>query len=110
GNSRPNSAAGLPPRGGQHGANAVQRPLFTPGEARISERGPLVTGFATPQPVLHAVFCELLLGGAWRTMLIPKRYGYFVFGFIQSGFTRPFVLVAAPFINRAVAAPTRGYE
>jgi hypothetical protein len=120
--------------------------LFTPGEARISERGPLVqlmTGFATPQPVLHAVICELLLGGAWRTMLIPKRYGYFVFGFIQSGFTcavaagiasmpflgggmfisqwlwswliawiimTPFVLVAAPFINRAVAALTRGYE
>jgi cell division protein FtsW (lipid II flippase) len=73
-------------------------------------------------------------------MLIPKRYGYFVFGFIQSGFTcavaagiaslpflgggmfisewlrswliawiimTPFVLVAAPFINRAVAALTR---
>jgi hypothetical protein len=73
-------------------------------------------------------------------MLIPKRYGYFVFGFIQSGFTcaiaagiasaaflgqgmfishwlkswliawivmAPFVLLAAPLINRAVAALTR---
>ena len=76
-------------------------------------------------------------------MLIPKRYGYFVFGFIQSGFTcavaagiasgpflgqgmfisqwlrswliawivmTPFVLLAAPLINRAVAALTRGRE
>jgi hypothetical protein len=76
-------------------------------------------------------------------MLIPKRYGYFVFGFIQSGFTcavaagiasepflghgmfisqwlrswliawmvmTPFVLLAAPVINRAVAALTRGRE
>jgi Protein of unknown function (DUF2798) len=76
-------------------------------------------------------------------MLIPKRYGYFVFGFIQSGFTcavaagiasapflgqgmfisqwlkswfiawvvmTPFVLLAAPLINRAVAAVTRGHD
>ncbi len=76
-------------------------------------------------------------------MLIPKRYGYFVFGFIQSGFTcaiaaaiasvpflghgmfvsnwlkswiiawiimTPFVLLAAPLINRAVAALTHGRE
>src|SRR3974377_728833 len=75
--------------------------------------------------------------GAQRIMLIPKRYDYFVFGFIQSGFTcavaagiasapflgqgmfisqwlkswliawivmTPFVLLAAPLINRAVAA------
>jgi uncharacterized protein DUF2798 len=73
-------------------------------------------------------------------MLVPKRYGYFVFGFIQSGFTcavaagiasapflgkgtfgsqwlkswliawvimTPFVFLAAPLINRAVAALTR---
>jgi len=76
-------------------------------------------------------------------MLIPKRYGYFLFGFIQSGFTcavaaaiastpffgqgmfvtnwrkswviawiimTPFVLLAAPLINRAVAALTRRDE
>jgi len=76
-------------------------------------------------------------------MLIPKRYDYFVFGFIQSGFTcavaagiastsflgqgmfisqwlkswliawivmTPFVLLAAPLINRAVAALTRGHD
>ena len=76
-------------------------------------------------------------------MLIPRRYGYFVFGFIQSGFTcavaagiasapflsqgtfvsqwlrswliawivmTPFVLLAAPLINRAVAALTREHE
>lgn len=74
-------------------------------------------------------------------MLIPKRYGHFLFGFIQSGLTcavaaaiasapflaqgmfasqwlkswliawaimTPFVLLAAPVINRAVAALTRG--
>jgi Protein of unknown function (DUF2798) len=73
-------------------------------------------------------------------MLVPKRYGYFVFGFIQSGFTcavaagiasvpflgqgmfasqwlkswliawvimTPFVLLAAPLINKAVDALTR---
>jgi Protein of unknown function (DUF2798) len=73
-------------------------------------------------------------------MLIPKRCGYFLFGFIQSGLTcavaaaiasapffgqgmfvtnwlkswiiawiimTPFVLLAAPVINRAVAALTR---
>lgn len=73
-------------------------------------------------------------------MLIPKRYGHFLFGFIQSGLTcavaaaiasapflaqgvfviqwlkswliawaimTPFVLLAAPMINRAVAALTR---
>ena len=73
-------------------------------------------------------------------MLIPKRYGHFLYGFIQSGFTcavataiatmplmgdvafvsqwlkswlvawviiTPFVLVAAPLINRVVAALTR---
>jgi Protein of unknown function (DUF2798) len=73
-------------------------------------------------------------------MLVPKRYGHFVFGFIQSGFTcavaagiasvpflgegmfasqwlkswliawaimTPFVLLAAPLINRAVTALTR---
>jgi hypothetical protein len=82
-----------------------------------------------------------VIGGAAK-MLIPRRYGYFVFGFIQSGFTcavaaaiastpflgqgmfisqwikswliawaimTPFVLLAAPLINRAVAALTRGY-
>jgi hypothetical protein len=76
-------------------------------------------------------------------MLIPKRYGYFVFGFIQSGFTctvaaaiasapflgqgvfldhwikswliawiimTPFVLLAAPLINKAVSALTRGRD
>ncbi len=76
-------------------------------------------------------------------MLIPKRYGYFVFGFIQSGFTcaiaaaiasvpflgdgmfvsnwlkswiiawiimAPFVLLAAPLINRARVALTHGRE
>jgi hypothetical protein len=73
-------------------------------------------------------------------MLIPKHYGYFLFGFIQSGLTSaiaaaiasapflaqgmfvnqwlkswliawaimtPFVILAAPVINRAVAALTR---
>jgi Protein of unknown function (DUF2798) len=73
-------------------------------------------------------------------MLVPKRYGHFIFGFIQSGLTcavaaaiacapflaqgmfashwfqswlvawvvmTPFVLLAAPFINKAAAALTR---
>jgi hypothetical protein len=76
-------------------------------------------------------------------MLIPKRYGYLLFGFIQSGFTcavaatiasalflgqgvfldhwikswliawiimTPFVLLAAPLINKAVSALTRGRD
>jgi hypothetical protein len=76
-------------------------------------------------------------------MLVPKRYGYFVFGFIQSGFTcavaagiasvpflgqgmfasqwlkswliawaimTPFVLLAAPLINKAVDALTRHHD
>jgi hypothetical protein len=76
-------------------------------------------------------------------MLIPKRYDYFLFGFIQSGFTcavatgiasipflggamflsqwlkswlaawivmTPFVLIAAPLINKAVGALTRGHD
>jgi Mn2+/Fe2+ NRAMP family transporter len=76
-------------------------------------------------------------------MLIPKRYGYFVFGLIQSGLTSavaaaiasapllgqgmfvtnwlkswiiawiimtPFVLLAAPLINRAVAKLTREHD
>jgi uncharacterized protein DUF2798 len=76
-------------------------------------------------------------------MLVPKRYGHFLYGFIQSGFTcavataiatmpfvgsalvgghwlkswlvawiimTPFVLIAAPLINRAVNALTRGRE
>jgi hypothetical protein len=76
-------------------------------------------------------------------MLIPKRYGYFLFGFIQSGFTcavaaaiasapflgqgmfvanwlkswiiawiimTPFVLLAAPLINRVVAALMHEHE
>jgi Protein of unknown function (DUF2798) len=76
-------------------------------------------------------------------MLVPKRFGYFVFGFIQSGFTfavaagiasvpfighgmfvsqwlkswviawiimTPFVLLAAPLINKAVGELTRGYD
>jgi Protein of unknown function (DUF2798) len=73
-------------------------------------------------------------------MLIPKRYGHFLYGFIQSGFTcavaagiasapfldrgmfvsqwlkswliawiimTPFVLLAAPLINKTVGALTR---
>jgi Protein of unknown function (DUF2798) len=76
-------------------------------------------------------------------MLVPKRYGYFVFGFIQSGFScavaagiasvpflgegmfasqwlkswliawvimTPFVLLAAPLINKAVDALTRHHD
>lgn len=76
-------------------------------------------------------------------MLIPKRYGHYLFGFIQAGLTTaiataiasapflghgmfasqwikswfvawlimtPFVLLAAPLINRAVAALTRGQD
>src|SRR3974390_1809911 len=100
-------------------------------------------GFATAQSNLHFVICHAVIWGAQRIMLIPKRYGYFVFGFIQSGFTcavaagiasapflgqglfisqwlkswliawivmTPFVLLAAPLINRAVAALTQGDE
>jgi hypothetical protein len=81
-------------------------------------------------------------GGAAK-MLVPKRYGHFLFGFIQSGLTSavaagiasapflhegmftsqwlkswliawaimtPFVLLAAPLINRAVAALTRSQD
>jgi Protein of unknown function (DUF2798) len=76
-------------------------------------------------------------------MLIPKRYGHYLYGFIQSGFTSavaagiasapflrqgmfanqwlkswliawvimtPFVLLAAPLINRTVAALTRSHD
>ncbi|HET8918164.1 MAG TPA: DUF2798 domain-containing protein [Xanthobacteraceae bacterium] len=76
-------------------------------------------------------------------MPVPKRYGHFLYGFIQSGFTcavaagiasapflhqgmfasqwlkswliawvimTPFVLLAAPLINRVVAALTRSHD
>jgi Protein of unknown function (DUF2798) len=76
-------------------------------------------------------------------MLVPKRYGHFLFGFIQSGLTSavaaaiasapflaqgmfvsqwlkswliawaimtPFVLLAAPLINKAVDALTRHHD
>ena len=81
-----------------------------------------------------------LLFGVRGEMFIPKRYGHFLFGFIQSGLTcavaaaiasaplfgqgmfvthwlkswiiawilmTPFVLLAAPLIDRAVTALTR---
>ena len=37
-------------------------------------------------------------------MLIPKRYGYFVFGFIQSGFTCAVAagIASAPFLGQGL--------
>ena len=32
-------------------------------------------------------------------MLIPKRYGYFVFGFIQSGFAVAAAIASTPFVG-----------
>lgn len=93
-----------------------------------------------PSYSCHGSGCCL---GARGEMLIPKRYGHYLFGFIQAGLTTaiataiasapflghgmfasqwikswfvawlimtPFVLLAAPLINRAVAALTRGQD